>query len=164
MPMRQRGRLAKRTATWLRDSFWRKTMAPLLSKPITWKLFLPISMPMVEMAAGDVFVVMVIFFSVFCAPGLEQISRTRSVHPIIGHFRSASTNPSVQFPQPHPLFLPPRDPWHEAKYWVVTGRKKAPPEGGACLAKKTYLKKWSETWISPVLSWLCSTRTSLECP
>jgi len=39
-------------------------------------------MPMVEIVAWDVLVVMVIFLSVFQAPGLELLSRTRPVHPI----------------------------------------------------------------------------------
>ena len=42
MPMRQRGMLASRVSTWLRDNFWRR-IAPILLRP-RWKVFLPMSM------------------------------------------------------------------------------------------------------------------------
>jgi len=42
-------------------------------------------MPIVEIAAGDVCFIMIIFLSVFIAPVLELECRTRSVHPISRH-------------------------------------------------------------------------------
>src|SRR6266702_8682151 len=38
MPMRQGGMLARRVSTWPRDSFWRRTMAPILSRPMRWNV------------------------------------------------------------------------------------------------------------------------------
>ena len=40
-----RGTLASRVSTWVRDHFWRSTMAPRSSRPTMWNEFLPISMP-----------------------------------------------------------------------------------------------------------------------
>ena len=34
-------------STWRRDNFWRRAMAPILSKPMRWNVFLPMSMPIV---------------------------------------------------------------------------------------------------------------------
>src|SRR6202035_4796231 len=50
MPIRQGGVLASRASTWPRDHFCRSTMAPRLSRPMTWKEFLPISMPATAIA------------------------------------------------------------------------------------------------------------------
>src|SRR5580704_3673397 len=50
MPIRQGGVLASRASTWPRDHFCRGTMAPRLSRPMTWKEFLPISMPATAIA------------------------------------------------------------------------------------------------------------------
>jgi hypothetical protein len=47
MPMRQRGVFASRASTWRRESFWRRTIAPFLSRPTRWNVFLPMSMPIV---------------------------------------------------------------------------------------------------------------------
>src|SRR3712207_4758869 len=49
MPIRQEGILARRCSTCPRESFWRRTMAPRASRPIRWKLFLPMSVPRVAM-------------------------------------------------------------------------------------------------------------------
>jgi SRSO17 transposase len=38
---------ARRASTCPRESFWRKTMAPRASRPIRWKLVLPMSIPRV---------------------------------------------------------------------------------------------------------------------
>src|SRR4029077_16832929 len=50
MPIRQGGVLASRASTWPRDHFCRSTMAPHLSRPMTWQEFLPISMPATAIA------------------------------------------------------------------------------------------------------------------
>src|SRR5258707_9981279 len=50
LPIRQGGVLASRASTWPRDHFCRSTMAPRLSRPMTWKEFLPISMPATAIA------------------------------------------------------------------------------------------------------------------
>src|SRR6202022_465835 len=47
---RRGGVLASRASTWPRDHFCRSTMAPRLSRPMTWKEFLPISMPATAIA------------------------------------------------------------------------------------------------------------------
>src|ERR687897_3167150 len=52
MPIGQEGRLARRCSTWPRESFWRRTMAPRASRPIRWKLFLPMSIPRVAMGGS----------------------------------------------------------------------------------------------------------------
>src|SRR5712691_309513 len=44
------GMLANRDSTWPRDHFCRSTIAPRLSRPTTWKEFLPISMPITAIA------------------------------------------------------------------------------------------------------------------
>jgi hypothetical protein len=38
---------ASRASTWPRDHFYRNTIAPRLSSPMTWNEFLPMSMPIV---------------------------------------------------------------------------------------------------------------------
>ncbi len=43
--------LASRMSTWLRDNFWRRTIAPILSRPMRWNVFLPMSMPIVRHAS-----------------------------------------------------------------------------------------------------------------
>src|ERR1700731_4133999 len=53
MPIRQGGVLASRASTWPRDHFCRSTMAPRLSRPMTWKEFLPISMPATAIAVFE---------------------------------------------------------------------------------------------------------------
>src|SRR5262249_15935740 len=50
MPTRQGAMLAKRISIWDRDSRSRSTMAPRLSRPTRWKVFLPMSTPSVAMA------------------------------------------------------------------------------------------------------------------
>src|SRR5262245_1202174 len=49
MPMRQGGMFASRASTWRRESFWRRTIAPFLSRPTRWNAFLPMSMPHVTL-------------------------------------------------------------------------------------------------------------------
>jgi len=53
------------------------------------------SIPIVEIVAGDVLFVMIMFLSVFTAPVLEPKCRTRPVHPISGHWAYV-----VDFPPP----------------------------------------------------------------
>src|SRR5215831_13654577 len=53
MPIRHGGIAASRASTWLRDHFWRTTIAPRRSRPTTWNEFLPISMPIVATVAID---------------------------------------------------------------------------------------------------------------
>src|SRR5262252_10168101 len=53
MPIRHGDIAASRASTWLRDHFWRTTIAPRRSRPTTWNEFLPISMPIVATAAVD---------------------------------------------------------------------------------------------------------------
>src|SRR5262249_51973849 len=45
MPTRHGGLLANRASTCPRDHFCRSTIAPLPSRPTTWNVFLPISIP-----------------------------------------------------------------------------------------------------------------------
>ena len=45
--------LASRATTCPRDHPWRKTMAPSLSRPTTWKKFLPMSMPITAIVGTD---------------------------------------------------------------------------------------------------------------
>src|SRR5215467_1598236 len=53
MPIRHGGIAASRASTWLRDHFWRSTIALRRSRPTTWNEFLPISMPIVATVAID---------------------------------------------------------------------------------------------------------------
>src|SRR5437667_246693 len=46
--------LASRVSTWPRDHFCRSTIAPRLSRPTTWKEFLPISMPITAIGVTEV--------------------------------------------------------------------------------------------------------------
>src|SRR5215475_11395705 len=50
MPIRHEGMLASRASTWLRDHFWRNTIAPRLSRPTMWNEYLPISIPITAIA------------------------------------------------------------------------------------------------------------------
>src|SRR5262245_52230968 len=52
--MRQGGVFASRSPTWPRDHFWRRTIAPLRSRPTTWKEFLPMSIPITAIWVFDV--------------------------------------------------------------------------------------------------------------
>src|SRR5215831_21363792 len=53
MPIRHRGMLATRASTWPRDHLCRSTIAPRRSRPMTWKAFLPMSMPIVAISKFD---------------------------------------------------------------------------------------------------------------
>src|SRR5215470_7212589 len=50
MPIKHGGMLASRASTWLRDHFWRKTIAPRSSRPTMWNEYLPISIPITAIA------------------------------------------------------------------------------------------------------------------
>ena len=50
MPIRHGTMLASRASTWLRDHFWRNTMAARSSRRTMWSEFLPISMPITATA------------------------------------------------------------------------------------------------------------------
>src|SRR5215469_8366025 len=50
MPIKHGGMLASRASTWLRDHFWRKTIAPRSSRPTMWNEYLPISIPTTAIA------------------------------------------------------------------------------------------------------------------
>src|SRR5207302_6763013 len=52
MPMRQHGTFASRRSIWPRESFSCKTIAPRVSRPTRWKVFLPRSMPIVAIVVG----------------------------------------------------------------------------------------------------------------
>src|SRR4051812_11273887 len=67
-PIRQGGRLARRSSSWPRASFWRQRILPCLSMPIRWKLFLPRSMPMVVTRSCRVLLVMGVVSAAFAFP------------------------------------------------------------------------------------------------
>jgi hypothetical protein len=50
---RQGGRLASRRTSWLRDTLMRMAIAPRLSRPTRWKVFLPMSRPIVATVSDD---------------------------------------------------------------------------------------------------------------
>src|SRR4051812_24157791 len=67
-PIRQGGRLARRSSSWPRASFWRQRILPCLSMPIRWKTFLPRSMPMVVTRSCRVLLVMGVVSAAFVVP------------------------------------------------------------------------------------------------
>src|SRR5271157_5492808 len=90
MPIRQGGVLARRFSSWLRDSLHLRTMAPRLSRPIRWKTFLPMSIPITAIWALDLanFVCVGIGWLLAVDP-LHKGDGKPPVHPISGQFARA---------------------------------------------------------------------------
>ena len=87
--------LASRMSTWLRDNFWRRTMAPILSRPMRWNVFLPMSMPIVGQALR--LVVLSGMGRSWCwqprATFAAGLGRSTAVHPINGRLEKRTSPP-----------------------------------------------------------------------
>jgi hypothetical protein len=85
IPIRQGGMLANRASAWPRVHFCRSAIAPRLSRPTTWKEFLPISMPTTAIAVLSFFrLSMLLVFGAPCQRNLQAGQEHGRTIPLAG--------------------------------------------------------------------------------
>src|SRR5215813_10348950 len=107
MPIRHGGIFASRAPTCPRDHFCRSTIAPRPSRPTTWNVFLPISIPITVVTLIS-FSAMGVLLSIEClCQPIADSAGARPDHPITGlagtnDFVTRAIQPECRNPEVRP--------------------------------------------------------------